>query len=656
MYKFKGNFITNQEFYTLDFINKPNQNNFSSALQNKHILFRDYFEYKGTDKVYLFYSADDFANVYINGKFVSQGPAICFPFHQYYVKVDITKYVKSGTNSLAIHSYYQGLINRAYYSGDLRHMVIFDVVSNNNVLVFSSTKTKTINHSGFSISHIAGWINENDFNYNTDFVENYDSNSKEDKFYLEDFDDSKWNASFVRNNVDYKLYKLNIKPLVFEEILPIIKAKNEHIIYDLKQEIVGYPFIKIKGKQNQIIKIMCGEELNEDGSVRYDERCNCKYIEEWKLSGKEDTFIPLTYKAFRYIELSSDSSFEIISLKAIARHYPFKDRLHLKFEDKNINKVYKLCKNTIKYGVQDAFLDCPSREKGQYFGDGVYSSLTHVLLTGDTSLYKKFIVDAFSTSKIDKCLTAQGPCSYYQTIAEFPLFLVISLNYYLKMTGDKKFISKQKNNVKKLINSYYKKYFNKKDNLISVYDRWNVVDWPMQARDGYDFELPQHGKTNGYHNVMNAYYLWALKVCKNLYGETFNCDLASFEKSYKKAFFRNNEFKDSLTSEKSSLPSMVLGNLVCANLSKENKEKLILTIKKKRLSCSNLFITPLMFLFLKENGQDALIKELLLDKDGWLNMIKEGATTTFEAFSKEKKWNTSLLHTMFSFPILFLKD
>ena len=33
--------------------------------------------------------------------------------------------------------------------------------------------------------------------------------------------------------------------------------------------------------------------------------------------------------------------------------------------------------------------------------------------------------------KIDKCMTAQGPCSYYQTIAEFAVYIVISLKYYL---------------------------------------------------------------------------------------------------------------------------------------------------------------------------------------------------------------------------------
>ena len=36
----------------------------------------------------------------------------------------------------------------------------------------------------------------------------------------------------------------------------------------------------------------------------------------------------------------------------------------------------------------------------------------------------------------------------------------------------------------------------------------------------------------------------------------------------------------------------------------------------------------------------------------WYNMIKEGATTCFEAWGKEQKWNTSLCHPWASSPII----
>ena len=40
----------------------------------------------------------------------------------------------------------------------------------------------------------------------------------------------------------------------------------------------------------------------------------------------------------------------------------------------------------------------------------------------------------------------------------------------------------------------------------------------------------------------------------------------------------------------------------------------------------------------------------------WLRMLQEGATTTFEAWGKGLKWNTSLFHLTFSYAALFLAD
>ena len=653
---FKGKWISNKVFSSTKIIQNPNQKNFSTKYQNQHILFRDYFEYNEKEKVVLRYCADDFADVFLNGIFIDQGPAISYPFHQRYKEIDITKFLRSGKNLISFHCYYQGLINRAYYSGDLRSGIIFDVIQNKKILCCSSEKTLCQKHSGFLISHIAGWIDEKSINYNTDFIENYDFNSNENEFDKLNFDDKYWKHAFVKEKIDYSFSKCEIKNLVYENIKPILIDSRRNI-FDLKQEIVGYINIVIQGQKGQKIKIYYGEELNQDGSVRFIERCNCRYEETITLSGHKDSYQAFTYKAFRYVQIKSDSKFKLFEIKGIARHYPFVDKLQLKFKNPKLNKIYKLCANTIKYGVQDSFLDCPSREKGQYFGDGVYSSLTHLYLTKDSSLYKKFIDDAFSSSKIDKCLTAQGPCSYYQTIAEFPLIIIISLKYYFEMTHDYEFLKEQKNNVENLIKNYYKKYFNKKEKLISVYDRWNLVEWPQEARDDYDFNLPQNGITKGFHNVINAYWILSLQICLKLYKSTFGIDLNLIQKKYLENFYsqKNNSFVDTPHGKHVSLPSMVLGNLLNLKETKNSKKVLTKMIEEKRLNHSNLFITPLMFLFLKENKNYTLLNDLITKKNGWLNMIKEGGTTTFEAFSKDKKWNTSLLHTMFAFPILFMK-
>ena len=56
------------------------------------------------------------------------------------------------------------------------------------------------------------------------------------------------------------------------------------------------------------------------------------------------------------------------------------------------------------------------------------------------------------------------------------------------------------------------------------------------------------------------------------------------------------------------------------------------------------------------NGKDDELKKCLLDENAWLRMLREDATTTFESWGKELKFNTSLFHMTFSYAALFLAD
>jgi hypothetical protein len=59
---------------------------------------------------------------------------------------------------------------------------------------------------------------------------------------------------------------------------------------------------------------------------------------------------------------------------------------------------------------------------------------------------------------------------------------------------------------------------------------------------------------------------------------------------------------------------------------------------------------------LKTHGEYDLAKQLISDPDCWLNMISEGATTTYEAWGKDRKWNTSLFHLTMASAVIFMAD
>lgn len=63
-----------------------------------------------------------------------------------------------------------------------------------------------------------------------------------------------------------------------------------------------------------------------------------------------------------------------------------------------------------------------------------------------------------------------------------------------------------------------------------------------------------------------------------------------------------------------------------------------------------------MLSFLLREGEEALVHDLLTDPTTWRNILAEGGTRTFEGWSKDSKWNTSLFHLTLSFAAAFLTD
>ena len=656
MHHFTGKWITCAEFADAEPVSPYHDVYDASAphgygrLAGSHILFRREFYWDGKGKVFLYYSADDFAKVFLNGAFVSEGPSPCYPFRYYYVKKEVTRFLHTGKNLLAFHTLYQGLINRVWVSGDLCHGLIFDLVCDGRLLACSDETVKVRRHGGYRASHIAG--------YDTQIIEDYDSRSGEEGFESPAYCDAAWGFALLQPHIKHTLVPQPCKALVYERMRPkLLRAENGVYVYDFEQEFVGVLLLTVQGAAGECAEVRCGEELNEDGSVRFQMRCNCEYRERWTLSGGRDRFEPFEYKAFRYVELHLPPHAALLSVQGRAQHYPFRLRVACGEKDTALQKVYTLCADTLKYGLQQVYLDCPTREKAQYWGDAVLSAMTHIALTGDASLYKKMMGELFCSAAVVPGGTALGPSSLVQKIAEYPLMAVASLRWYAKLSGDGRFLQACRKGAESILSTYAEQYA-REDGLICVYDRWNVVDWPASARDGYDFDLPQGKEVHGYHNVINAWWVLALQAYDALYGEQpRNADRASAERAYRRAFYCGGEhrFSDSETSCHTALASQVFGLLTGTVRDGAAEELAERMIREKRLACSNLFVTPMLFLWLKKTGRIGLLHDLIKDGRAWLNMIGEGATVTFEAFSKNAKQNASLFHTMFAFPALFLR-
>lgn len=669
-HNFEGSWITSDEFARLpktDMFHRQLDSKraaevaAAAKIKNRHILFRKTFELAAVpENAKLFFSADDYAKIYINGKFAVQGPAAGYPSHYLYHEIDVSKFLKKGVNTIAVHSYYQGLINRVWVSGDNRHGFICDLVCDGKVLVKTGKDWKISSHGGFSEVGRAG--------YDTQFLERYDAGAPEVGFERPEFDDSNWGGAALAES-DYKLFPSPLKTLEFETVCPIeIKhiSKNR-ILVDFGGMYIGYFSMSAKGKDGDVIELRYAQELNSDGSARYKLRANCNYREFFELSGGERDYLnQFDFKSFRYAEIilpeNSQAKADEKSFKLIARHMPFKLAAKCRYQnDAKAQKIWDLCVRSIKYGVQEQIQDCMEREKGYYLGDGCYTMLTWCLLTNDYAPMRKMIDDFLRTSFINEGLVTCANCSFMQEIAEYPFMMFLLLPVLEERGGaDAEFIRERLGGFKKILD-YYKSEYAQKNGLLANLDKWCVVEWPANWRDGYDVDIAEGKICKTMHNVINAWYIGAIK-CYNKtarkLGEPEYPGEAELVQAFQDAFYDSQRklFKDSAESSHSSFQANIFPWFLGLCPDNECSKNIVELVRQKRMQKSLLFTTFPMLASLRRDGEEQLLYELLTDDSAWLNMIKEGATSTFEGWSKDSKWNTSLFHLTFTYAAVFMVD
>ena len=190
-------------------------------------------------------------------------------------------------------------------------------------------------------------------------------------------------------------------------------------------------------------------------------------------------------------------------------------------------------------------------------------------------------------------------------------------------------------------------------------DKWCVVDWPENFRDGYDVDIREGQICRTPHVAINAYYLHAIdeanKMARALSLPAYS-DAAPLKEGFYRAFYDGERhlYRDSGETEHISY----IGNVYPFAFGLFPEEafvaKMHRLVAQKGLYSMAFFGTfPLLYrLFL--SGEEAFAEELMASPHCWLRMLREGATTTFEAWGKDGKWNTSLFNLTYSFAAVFL--
>lgn len=267
---------------------------------------------------------------------------------------------------------------------------------------------------------------------------------------------------------------------------------NGTYIIDLGQEIIGSFSLKdITVASASDIEIRYGEELNSDGSVRYQMRTGNNYLEKWTLKEGTQTAANNGMMAYRYVEVRNcPIELTTSNVRGIAIRQEFDENESVfTSSSKLLNDIYRVTKNTIKYTNQDLMVDSQSRERAAYEGDVVINALSSYAFIDDYSLAR---------------FTNNWLITHRTWPVEYVLFTVINAwNDYL-YTGDKTALETYYDTLGSSEYGRESLFTNLlgSNNLLAIptfgQNTTNavLVDWPVSETDGYD--------RKEYNTVMNA--------------------------------------------------------------------------------------------------------------------------------------------------------
>ena len=200
-----------------------------------------------------------------------------------------------------------------------------------------------------------------------------------------------------------------------------------------------------------------------------------------------------------------------------------------------------------------------------------------------------------------------------------------------------------------------------KDGLLCELDKWCVVEWPENFRDGYDVDIREGQVCHEAHVAINAYYIEGVR-CANRMAQALELAPYRDEKplvdAFTAAFYdkKRHLFRDSRQTEHTSYIGNVLAFAFRLCPDEACVDRIIAWIAERGITAVSMFGSFPLLCGLVRHGREDMVHDCLCDEGAWLRILREGGTTTFEGWGKDTKWNTSLFHLTLSDAVVFLAD
>ena len=426
-------------------------------------------------------SADSKYWLYINGETVvfegnvKRGPQKSCG---YYDSIDIAPYLKNGENTICALVWYWDNETSYSYNSSGQGGFIFEAIGENiNIISDDSWKVKR------NPAYIDSALYPPNYRL-PEYSIYFDARKSLGDWINESFDTSSW-----ENATEYALGGKGVYGKLYPRGIPFLKDyglkdyenskdyenytvdkfNGEKITVDIPYNAQLTPYLKIIAPAGKKIRITTENTLI--GAV------SSTYI----TTEGEQEFETLGWFNGEHITYKIPKDVKIISLKYRETGYDSSFCGDFKCDDEFMNSLWQKSLRTLYVTMRDNFMDCPDRERAQWWGD-VTSEMIMTMYSMDSNsylLYQKGVEAMLSHIDDTKVLQTVVPISgdYFELPVQ-QLAGIVGFYTYYEYTGDKAFLEKVYN-----ASLDYLKLWEIGENNLVVHrgGSWDWPDWGNKA-------------------------------------------------------------------------------------------------------------------------------------------------------------------------------
>lgn len=323
---------------------------------------------------------------------------------------------------------------------------------------------------------------------------------------------------------------------------PVVIPAEEKVIVELDagEEMCGYLKLKFTGGKNAKITMIQSEAYFQEETCEPENfpiKADREDYINGHLEGPEDHYIaagdgteenpeciePFWFRTFRFIQLTIKAQKEPVMLHSFDYEetgYPLEVKSHVQTSDDSLKGIWDISRRTLQRCMFETYVDCPFYEQLQYAMDVRAQILYTYASAADDRLARQCMDDFRRSQRFDGLICSAYPSNKPNVIPGFSLFYVWMLYDHMMYFGDKDFLHRFMPSVEQILQFFErhlteKGYVGKVGGLLYQEQNWSFIDWAK----GWEIGVPEAGK-RGALTMENLLYINALQqavaICEYL--------------------------------------------------------------------------------------------------------------------------------------------